>query len=103
MSSAICFSLDQSKILSSVSGLIDLVLNFKDFNSIPNDKILDWSKLKAFADNKVNVTKKLKFVLGTEQNIVGKEEIAGNQHFLLFPQCLQEAFLSGSLKVGTVW
>ena len=25
-------------------------------------KILDWSKLKAFADNKMNVTEKLKFV-----------------------------------------
>ena len=32
-------------------------------NSLPNDKILDWSKLKAFADNKINVTEKLKFVL----------------------------------------
>ena len=25
-------------------------------NSIPDDKILDWSKLKAFADDKINVT-----------------------------------------------
>ena len=25
-------------------------------NSLPNDKLLDWSKLKAFADNKINVT-----------------------------------------------
>ena len=25
--------------------------------SLPNDKILDWSKLKAVADNNVNVTK----------------------------------------------
>ena len=24
------------------------------FNSLPNDKILDWSKLKAFADDKNN-------------------------------------------------
>ena len=30
--------------------------------SLPNNKILDQSKLKAFADNKINVTKKLKFV-----------------------------------------
>ena len=27
------------------------------FNSLPNDKILDWSKFKAFADDKVNVGK----------------------------------------------
>ena len=26
------------------------------FQSLPNDKILDWSKLKAFADDKINVT-----------------------------------------------
>ena len=26
------------------------------FNSLPHDKILDLSKLKAFADNKINVT-----------------------------------------------
>ena len=34
------------------------------FNSIPNDKFFDWSKFKALADDKVNVTEKLKFVLG---------------------------------------
>ena len=31
-------------------------------NSLPNDKNLDQSKFKAFADDKTNVTKKLKFV-----------------------------------------
>ena len=36
----------------------------KIFNSLPNDKILDQSKFKAFADDKINVTQKLKFVLG---------------------------------------
>ena len=32
-------------------------------NSVPNDKVLDWSKLKACADDKINVTESLKFVL----------------------------------------
>ena len=36
------------------------------------NKILDWLKLKAFADDKINVTEKLKFVLGGVENIVGK-------------------------------
>ena len=40
------------------------------FNSVPNDKFLDWSKLKAVADDKSNVAKKLKFVFGREENIV---------------------------------
>ena len=31
-------------------------------NPLTNDKILDWSKLKSFADNKINVTERLKFV-----------------------------------------
>ena len=34
--------------------------------------------------------KKLKFVLGQVENIVGKGENAGYQHFLLFPQCFQK-------------
>ena len=73
------------------------------FNSLPHNKILDWSKLKAFADDKLNATEKLKFVLGRVENIVGKGENAGYQHFLLFPQCFQKPSLSGSLKVGIVW
>ena len=34
------------------------------------------------------------------ENIVGKEENAGYQHCLLFPQCFQKASFSGSLQVG---
>ena len=47
-------------------------------------KILDWSKLKAFADDKINVSKILEIGLGRVENIVGKGENAGYQHFLLF-------------------
>ena len=61
------------------------------FNSLPNDKILDLSKLKAFADGNLYVNHKLKFGLGRVENIVGKGENAGYQHFLLFPQCFQKA------------
>ena len=57
------------------------------FNSLPNDKILDRSKFKTFADNKIHVTENFKFVLGRVENTVGKGEIAGYQHFLLSPQC----------------
>ena len=32
-------------------------------NSLPNDKILDWSKLKALADDKIYVSEKLKYFL----------------------------------------
>ena len=51
--------------------------------SLPNDNIFDWSKLKAFADDKIYVTEKLKLDLGRVVNIVGKGENAGYlQHYL---------------------
>ena len=59
-------------------------------NSVPHDKFLGWSKLKAFADDKMNVSQKLKFDFGRRENITGIEENAGYQHFLLFPQCFQK-------------
>ena len=61
--------------------------------------ILDWSKLKAFADDKINVTEKLKCVFGRVENIMGKGKNAGKQHFLLF-LCFQKAFSTGSLNIG---
>ena len=57
------------------------------FNPLPNDKILDLSKLKGFADDKISVAKIMIYVFDEGENIVGKGENAGYQHFLLFPQC----------------
>ena len=54
--------------------------------SLPKSQILDLSKLRAFADDKINVNDKLKFGLGRVENSKGKGENAGYQHFLLFPQ-----------------
>ena len=65
------------------------------FISLPNDNISDWSKFKAFADDQVCVSKSLKFILERVENIIGKGENAGNQHFLLFPKCFQKALSSG--------
>ena len=55
-------------------------------------KIVDFSKLKANAEGKIIVTWKLKFGLERVENIVGKRENSGYQHFLLFPQCNQKGF-----------
>ena len=60
-------------------------------NSLPNDKVLDQSNSKDFADDKINVTCVTNFVMGSVENIVGKGENAGYQHFLHFPQCFQKA------------
>ena len=74
-----------------------------EVNSLPNNKILDWSKLEAFADEKINMTEKSKSVLRRVENTVGKGENAGYQHFLLFPQRFQNASYTGLLEVVIVW
>ena len=61
------------------------------------------TKLKAFADNKINVAQMMVSVLDRIENIAEKGENVGYQHFLLFPQCFQKASFSGSLKVLIVW
>ena len=83
--------------------VINFIKSNTIFNPVPNNKILDWSKLIAFAYDKVNVTEKQKFFSGWLENIVGKGENSGYQHFLIFPQRFQKTSFSGSLKVGIVW
>ena len=59
------------------------------FNSLPNDKILDVADLKALADDKLKITRKMISLLARVENTVGKGENAGNQCWLpafsLFP------------------
>ena len=71
-------------------------------NSLPNNKFVNWSNLKASADDKIYVTEKLKLVMGKVENIMGKGEHACYQHVILFP-CFQKALSSGLLKVGILW
>ena len=66
-------------------------------------KILDQSKFKELADDKIYATKKLKFVFGTVENFLGKRENASYHHFLLLPKCFQKFSPLGSLRVGIVW
>ena len=72
-------------------------------NSFPNDKILDITKLKAFAGDKFNVAKMTIPLLDRAENTVGKEENADYQHFLLFPQGFPKPSSLGSLKADIVW
>ena len=67
------------------------------FDSLPNDKVLDVTKLRAFADNKLNVAKRAISLSDGVENTVGKGENAGYQHFLLFPQRFPKP---SSLKSG---
>ena len=54
-------------------------------------------------EDKTNAAETFISLLDRVENIVGKGENAGYKHFLLFLQCFQKLFLSGSLKVGIVW
>ena len=76
---------------------------FKRENPIPNNKVLAWSKLTAFAGNKIKIDEMMNLVFDKFENIVGNGENAGDQHFLLFPQCFQMTFSPGSLNVGILW
>ena len=70
------------------------------FNSLPNEKILDVTKFKAFADDKSIVAKMMiSFFYRIKKE---KGENAGYQHYLLFPPYFPKSSL-GSLKVGIVW
>ena len=42
-------------------------------NSLPYNKLLDWLKLKAFAEDEINVAEKLKFVLERVENMWEKK------------------------------
>ena len=44
----------------------------RGLNFLPNDRILDLSKFKAFAHDKLNATQKLNFAFGRVKKIVGK-------------------------------
>ena len=54
------------------------------FNSLPQDKILDWFKLKAFADNNISVAKMMISPCDRVENIVGRGENSGYQ-YTFFP------------------
>ena len=78
-------------------------LFLKFITSLPNNKILDVTELRAFADDKLNVAKLTISLSDRIRNTVGKGENAVYLHFLLFPQCLPKPSFLGSLKVGIVW
>ena len=64
-------------------------------NSLPNNKILEGSNLKAFADNKIKLDKMLIVVFEGIENIVGKGENASLPGFSPFPTIFSKGLLLG--------
>ena len=54
-------------------------------HSILHELFLDWSKLKAFADDNLNVVQMMIYGLDRKEDIVRKGKNAGTQHHVLFP------------------
>ena len=67
--------------LGCFSNLKKFNMFIQQFNQFPHDKILDQTKLKAFADDKLNVTKMVISVFHRVEKIEGKGEIACTSNF----------------------
>ena len=66
--------------------------------TLPNNNFLDMTKLRAFADDKLNVAKMTISLSDRVGKPVGKGESADYQQFLLFPQCFSKAFFFRAIK-----
>ena len=72
-------------------------------NPLPDNKILDSSKLKEFADDNFKFDENGRQLSKQVENTVGKGEIAHNEQFLLFAQCFQKACFPEASKGVIVW
>ena len=62
------------------------------------DKISDMTKLKVFADNKLNIARMMKFLLDTVENTVGKKEEMLVTSISPFPTVFSKAFFFWVVK-----
>ena len=72
-------------------------------NPLPDDKILDSSKLKDLADDNFKFDENSRKLFKPVENTVGKGEIARYEQFLIFPQCFQKAYFPEASKGVIVW
>ena len=78
---------------------VPLLLNISMYINSTNGKFLDWSKLKAFADAKLNLAEKLKFVLGrVEKKHCGKRRKCWLPAFSPFPTMVSKGFFPSVVK-----
>ena len=69
-------------------------------NSLPNDKILDWSKLKTLADDKIKVTEELNFVLGKRKHFWKRRNCSLRAISPFLTVCSKGFFY---MSVGILW
>ena len=66
---------------SKLEAFADNKQTWPNFNPFPHNNTLDQTKLKAFAEDKLNVTKIIISFFDRVENIVGKGEIACTNNF----------------------
>ena len=71
-------------------------------NQLPDDKILDWSKLKQIAEDVLSAFKTGKKVPYRIKNIVRKGKIAFYKQFLVFSR-FQQLYVCTASKCGIEW
>ena len=98
------FNLAKSKILSSGEELYPFFTKHCSLiNPFPHDKILGLTKSKAFADDKLNVTKMVISVFDRVENIVGKGEIACTSNFSFSHNVFKRLLSQTHQKVSSCW
>ena len=79
------YNIDGNYKISALHFVSKLYEDFQTgFNSVPNNKFIEWSQSKAIQDNKLNVTENLKFVMGRVENLVGKGQTLVTSIFPFF-------------------
>ena len=73
------------------------------FNPLPDNTILDRSKLKQIEDDIFKFDENSRKLSKRVENTVGKREIAIYEQFPLFPQCFQKACFLEASKGVIVW
>ena len=74
-----------------------------NLNQLPDDKILDWFKLKQIAYDILKCIYNERQVPYRVENIVRKGEIACYMQFLLFSKCFLQLHIFSASKCGIVW
>ena len=84
----------------SVSFAVHFILSEEVVNSFPNDKILDLTKMKEYADDNSKVDENGRRFSKWTENSVGQEEIACYKLFLLFPQSFLKTCTTDTYRVN---
>ena len=81
----VTFNFPSSQTIIKILTVTKMCQIYLKFKSSPNDRILDQSKLKVFADDTINVAEKLKFVVGKVEKLCGKRRKCWLPAFSPFP------------------